>query len=259
MSILGFCWAIWSLPLTLFKNDVLSLDQLRWRSDFFTHSLWPWYRAWPSPNYEWFPWSICNGCGMPAGNAYPSGHLVSYLLGLAYAPIIETSFPQPGLSFFDFSLWISLGTFSIVINAWVPRVTSYTLKLHSHQTIDQPPINPDQFLWLCRVWSGKITRSDWIAYLSPINPAVSVLFPWCTHAQIPLFPTYSRPSSWPIPALHDQPRPIPDSITLTTLNVGPIPDLISTPGLKWIIQANVISTDSLMWVQYRKCAHHPYY
>ena len=29
-----------------------------------------------SPNYEWFPWSICNGCGMPAGNAYPSGHLV---------------------------------------------------------------------------------------------------------------------------------------------------------------------------------------
>ena len=27
-------------------------------------------------DYEWFPWSICNGCGMPAGNAYPSGHLV---------------------------------------------------------------------------------------------------------------------------------------------------------------------------------------
>ena len=27
-------------------------------------------------DYEWFPWSICNGCGMPAGNAYPSGHLI---------------------------------------------------------------------------------------------------------------------------------------------------------------------------------------
>ena len=26
--------------------------------------------------YGWFPWSICNGCGMQAGNAYPSGHLV---------------------------------------------------------------------------------------------------------------------------------------------------------------------------------------
>ena len=30
-------------------------------------------------DYEWFPWSICNGCGMPAGNAYPSGHLVPSL------------------------------------------------------------------------------------------------------------------------------------------------------------------------------------
>ena len=28
-----------------------------------------------------------------------------------------------------------------------------------------------------------------------------------------------------IPALHDQPRPIPDTTTLTTLNIGPTPDL----------------------------------
>ena len=40
-------------------------------------------------DYEWFPWSICNGCGMQAGNAYPSGHLVpSPILGLACAPIV---------------------------------------------------------------------------------------------------------------------------------------------------------------------------
>ena len=37
---------------------------------------WSWYQAWPSPNYEWFPWSICNECDMPAGNANPSGYLV---------------------------------------------------------------------------------------------------------------------------------------------------------------------------------------
>ena len=43
-------------------------------------------------------------------------------------------------------------------------------KLHSHQTADQPPTNADQFLWLGRVWSGKkITRSDWRAYITPIN------------------------------------------------------------------------------------------
>ena len=58
-------------------NDILTLDQ-QWlpnQSDFPPIS-WPWHRLWPSPNYEWFPWSICNGCGMLAGNAYPSGHLV---------------------------------------------------------------------------------------------------------------------------------------------------------------------------------------
>ena len=47
-------------------------------------------------DYEWFPWSICNGCGMPAGNAYHSGHLVPspFLGGLACALTVETSFPD---------------------------------------------------------------------------------------------------------------------------------------------------------------------
>ena len=29
---------------------------------------WPCYRAGPSTNYEWFLWSVCNGCGMQEGN-----------------------------------------------------------------------------------------------------------------------------------------------------------------------------------------------
>ena len=58
-------------------KDFLTLDQL-WlpNQSGFPPMSWIWYRLWPSPNYEWFPWSICNGSGMPAGNAYPSGHLV---------------------------------------------------------------------------------------------------------------------------------------------------------------------------------------
>ena len=28
-----------------------------------------------SQYYEWYPWSICNGCGIPAGNANPYRHL----------------------------------------------------------------------------------------------------------------------------------------------------------------------------------------
>ena len=49
---------------------------------------WPWYWTWPSTNYKRFPCSICDGCGIAAENAYPSKHLVAYLLwGLAYALI----------------------------------------------------------------------------------------------------------------------------------------------------------------------------
>ena len=67
-------------------------------------------------DYEWFPWSICNGCGMPAGNAYPSGHLVpSPTLGLANAPIVATIFLELAMSLLDFSPRIPLGTFSILL------------------------------------------------------------------------------------------------------------------------------------------------
>ena len=70
-------------------------------------------------DYEWFPWSICNGCGMPAGNAYPSGHLVpSPILGLANAPIIETKFLVLAMSLLDFSPRIPLGTFSILLQKY---------------------------------------------------------------------------------------------------------------------------------------------
>ena len=34
------------------------------------------------PNLEWFPWNICDGCGMPTGDAYSSGHVVPSLWDL---------------------------------------------------------------------------------------------------------------------------------------------------------------------------------
>ena len=64
-------------------------------------------------------------------------------------------------------------------------------KLYSHQTADQPPTNADQFLWLGRVWSGKKLPALIEKRIYPRSTTVvSALYPWCTHAQIPLFPTY---------------------------------------------------------------------
>ena len=77
-------------------------------------------------DYEWFPWSICNGCGMPAGNAYPSGHLVpSPILGLANAPIVETKFLELAMSLLDFSPRIPLGTFSILLRSYSELLSKF--------------------------------------------------------------------------------------------------------------------------------------
>ena len=87
----------YEVSLSRMLNDILTPDQLQWltnRSDFPPIS-WPWYRAWPSPNNELFQWSVCNGCGIPAGNAYPSGHLVpSPLLGTCLCSNCWDQFPR---------------------------------------------------------------------------------------------------------------------------------------------------------------------
>ena len=49
---------------------------------------------------------VCNGLGMPAWSAYPSRHhgqVWSPFMGLAYALIVETSFPELVVSFVEFS------------------------------------------------------------------------------------------------------------------------------------------------------------
>ena len=116
MSIRRSYSAIWSIPLTNVKwhSDpwpTVTSQPIRLSTNFMTFI--------PSltfTDYEWFPWSICNGCGMPAGNAYPSGHLVpSPIVGLACAPIVETRFLELAMSLLDFSPRIPLGTFSILL------------------------------------------------------------------------------------------------------------------------------------------------
>ena len=129
----------------------------------------------------------------------------------------------------------------MLIISYLNGINHQTVKLHSHQTPDQPPLIPDQFLWLGRVWSGKKLPALIEERIYPRStPAVSALYPWCTHAQIPLFPTYTRPSGWPIPALYDQPPTYSWCNHVHYAQYRTNPDLTSTPGLKWIIQANVM-------------------
>ena len=66
---------------------------------------WSWYRAWLSPNYELFTWSICNWCGMPVGNAYPFGHLVPCLVwDLLMLQLLRPVFPNKACTFSTYRL-----------------------------------------------------------------------------------------------------------------------------------------------------------
>ena len=92
-----------------------------------------------STDNEWFPWSICNGCGMPAGNAYPSGHLVpSPIVGLACAPIVETGFLDLAMSLLGFLPRIPLGIFLILLYASYFQTVHYfdVYAITKHKVID---------------------------------------------------------------------------------------------------------------------------
>ena len=128
--------------------------------------------------------------------------------------------------------------------------------IHTRQPTNLRPM-PINFYGFGRVWWGKTLPAMIEERIYP-RSCQHPLYPWCTHAQIPLSPTYPSPSGWLIPALHDQ------SPTYSWYNYAHYAQyranprsvcLISTPGLKWIIQANVMPTDSLMRVQYPKCAY----
>ena len=110
---------IWSFPFTNVKRHsdpwpvTVTSQPIR-----LSPISWPWYRAWSSPNYECFRWSICKGCGMPAGNAYPSGHLVpSPFFGTCLCSNCLDQFSRTCRVFsLDFSPWIPLGIFLILLN-----------------------------------------------------------------------------------------------------------------------------------------------
>ena len=107
----------YDVSLSRIFNDMLTLHQLQWLTNWFYFSpiSWPWYmyRARHSPNYEWYismdhlerVWHASRE-RLPLRTPGP-------LWGLTYNPIVETSLPDLAVSVFDFSPWIPLSFFSI--------------------------------------------------------------------------------------------------------------------------------------------------
>ena len=68
----------YEVSLSQMLNDILWPDHIQWHPLLIRLCT----ELDLLPNFEWFPWSICDGCGMPTGDAYSSGHLVPSLLDL---------------------------------------------------------------------------------------------------------------------------------------------------------------------------------
>ena len=111
-------------------SDPLPVIVLPNGSDFPPIS-WPWYRAWPSPNYKVVSMTHLQRVWHDSRERLPFRKPGSVpLFELACAPIVETKFLELAMSLLDFLPWIPLGTFTISL---LSCVANNTIKLSRHR------------------------------------------------------------------------------------------------------------------------------
>ena len=130
LSIFGFADVLLLRPLTLnhtLHHQFMTLSQIWLLTKFDITE----YR---------FPWGICNGCGMPSGDAYSSGHLVLSHFGTCMCSNVETNlfwtclvsgplnFEHPSVLLFCFAV---LKLIEIVI-FWVYYTIPFGLNFFRH-------------------------------------------------------------------------------------------------------------------------------
>ena len=119
---------------------------------------------------------------MPAGNAYPSGHLVpSPILGLANAPIVETKFLEVAMSLLDFSPRIPLGTFSILLHNTRhesvfcdPEVVRELSRLHENFVIVLADKASNIYTFVCKKYYVSILIEELGLNSLPGNPTYNL-------------------------------------------------------------------------------------
>ena len=83
LSLLGLAFVLLvETSNALYRLDIIPVCDIITGRNIFTESEFLKY---------WFPKSICNGCGMPTGDAYSSGHLVLSHFGTCECSNVETN------------------------------------------------------------------------------------------------------------------------------------------------------------------------
>ena len=115
-------------------NDILTLDK-QWLPNWsdFPPISWHWYRAWPSPITSGFHGAFATGVACQQGTpSLLDTWFRPPFLGLACAPVVEIRFIELAMSLLEFSPWIPLGTFSILLN---DKITWKGLHLYASKFI----------------------------------------------------------------------------------------------------------------------------
>ena len=93
------------------------------------------------PNFEKFPWNICNGCGIATEDAYSSGHLVLFHSGTCMCSNVETnlswtclvpgllSFEHPSVLLFCFDVYFSFVWMHITLRFICENFTRISVKI----------------------------------------------------------------------------------------------------------------------------------
>ena len=108
---------MWSVPLGNMKrhSKVRPITMTsRWTRLYMNYQFMTLILNLTIPNYDRFPWSICTGCGIPARNAYHSGHPVPFPFWDLCIVLKLRPFFQICQDFWNFSLRIPLGAVSIL-------------------------------------------------------------------------------------------------------------------------------------------------
>ena len=108
----------YEVALSRMLNDTLQPDHIQWQP-FTDQTLYQSVSLLPNltflPNYKRFPCSICDGCGIPTGEAYSHGHMVPSHLVHVHVLLVETNpFSESVVIFPNYAFRKSLGTFLIL-------------------------------------------------------------------------------------------------------------------------------------------------
>ena len=186
-------------PLVRMLHNTLEDNHIQWHPPLIRHctNLWPYYWLDLITEFDFiteyrFPWGICNGCGMPTGDAYSSGHLVPSLWDLHMFYVLRPI------------LFRTCRYFTGLCSSNIPRYfldfAFYQIAWSLHRRVATGAACQERTLTPPDTWSCRALGLACVLILRPISPQL-VLFPDFWVSNIPFTSVFSLEQLFSFPSL----------------------------------------------------------